>query len=170
MGRCARAYGRIAGLVCPMVTPRPTWRHLLRALLACVLSLVFTVAHAVDIPPWVIRGIALEETSTVWRDLGDVTLSPLYKKGTAGEVGPWQLHPLVLQDLDVADQAARIHTDVVYAESLTRFWLLHLFRNTGNWRDACAAFHVGLAGLANKEKRARGHRYAARVRDSGTLQ
>jgi hypothetical protein len=162
--------------------PASWWRRLLRRvsrlMWGCLAAITWAAVLALsscapvaaqEIPHWVLRGIAMVETNTTWRDIGDLDLSPGYGLGAAGEVGPWQLHPDVLTDLGVADQAARIHDSPVYAESLTRAWLLHLFGRCRNWRTTCAAYHVGLAGMSDKKTRARGLRYADRVHGSGTL-
>jgi hypothetical protein len=90
----------------------------------------------------VLVGIAAVETGTDYRDMGDVRGT--WTRGAIGEAGPWQLSPAVLRDLKAYDRRARVHADVVLAESLTRAWLIHLYGITGNWPGAVAAYHAGL--------------------------
>jgi hypothetical protein len=153
-----------------MVTPRPslTNPHALRALrdrawsefvgharvigiaflhglaLMGIVALALHKGWAVDVPDRIIAAIAAVETGTEWRGIGDVRGN--FARGDIGEVGPWQLSPDVLRDLRAYDRRHRVHADPVLAESLTRAWLAHLYRTTGNWPDTVAAFHAGLAG------------------------
>lgn len=129
-----------------------------------LLMAAMAVALGQDVPPWVLRGIAAVETGSAWRDIGDLTYRDR-RIGKAGEVGPWQLSPAVLRDLKAYDRRARVHADVVFAESLTRAWLLHLHRETGSWPAAVAAYHAGLG--ARTESFA--ITYARSVRAAGTL-
>jgi hypothetical protein len=111
-----------------------------------LLLLALVVATpAVEVPDWCLRGIAQVETNSDWRDIGSITYRD-QRLGAIGEVGPWQLSPDVLHDLGVASKAARIHRDVIYAESLTRAWLLRCYARTGSWIEAVAIYHVGSAG------------------------
>lgn len=118
--------------------------------------------HGVDIPPWVMRGIAAIETSSEWRDIDNITYRDR-RVGEAGEVGPWQLSPAALRDLKAYDKRDRIHSNVVLAESMTRAWLLRCHTKAGNWFDAVVIYHVGPAG-----DRQRGRNYAERVKAAGT--
>lgn len=118
---------------------------LLMAIALTVTALLIGRASAAEVPAWVLRGIASVETNTTWRDMGDLTYRDR-RIGDAGEVGPWQLSPAVLRDLKVYDQRSRIHADPVFAESLTRAWLLRLYRVTGSWWEVLAAYNGGLRG------------------------
>lgn len=169
-----------------MITPRPSFTnpHALRMMrdralaaiwqrcrlwLAFILIIFLFVASiviaaetaAADVPPWVLRGIAKVETSSDWRDIGDLTYRDK-RVGADGEVGPWQLSPDALRDLCSYDKRDRIHRDVVLAESLTRAWLLRCHAQTGNWFDAVRIYHTGPDG-----DRRRGIKYAERVLAAG---
>lgn len=120
------------------------------------------LANGQEVPAWVMRGIAAVETASTWRDIGDLTYRDR-RVGGAGEVGPWQLSPDVLRDLRAYDRRSRVHADVVFAESLTRAWLLHLYGVTGNWPSAVAAYHGGLGNRREHFAIA----YAQRVRAAG---
>ena len=97
---------------------------------------------AEDVPLWVMKGIAAVETSSDYRGPGDVRGKIL--RGKIGEVGPWQLSPSVLRDLDAYDQRVAIHADAALAEAFTRAWLTRLRSKTGSWHEAIAAYHAGM--------------------------
>jgi hypothetical protein len=137
---------------------RPALRSRVRAFLSFAwgpLTLIFfvalttllcvTCARAVDVPDRIIAAI------------GDVRGK--WTRGSIGEIVPWQISPAVLRDLGATHKANRAHRDPVLAESLTRAWLAHLYRATGDWRQAVAAYHAGLAG----RDRPHGREYSARV-------
>lgn len=126
--------------------PNPPERHL-RTIAICwligiALAVLLAKAEGADVPDWCLRGIAQVETGTEWRGMGDVRGT--WSRGDLGEVGPWQLSPAVLRDLHAYDRRFRVHADPVFAESLTRAWLLHLYGATGTWPEAIAAYHAGL--------------------------
>lgn len=130
----------------------------------CAILLAFLFCRfglAADIPDWCIRGIAAVETNTTWRDIGDLTYRDR-RQGEDGEVGPWQLAPAALADMDVSHLRSRIHREPILAESMTRAWLLRCYRRTGDWFEAVAIYHTGPRGDVR-----RGHNYAARVRAAG---
>lgn len=116
-----------------------------------------------DVPDWVLRGIASQETDLHWTDMG-VLSAATWPKSTNGAVGPWHISLKVLRDLKLEDQAERIHRDAIYAESVTRQWLVHLYRETGDWFEVCAAWRAGLNGRHRDYARA----YAERARNYGT--
>lgn len=117
---------------------------------------------AQDVPRWVLVGIAQVETGTEYRDMGDVRGT--WQRGAIGECGPWQLAPSVLRDLHAYGRRHRVHADVVFAESLTRAWLLRLYGVTGNWSQAVAAYHSGLG----RRTESFAINYADRVRAAGS--
>lgn len=98
---------------------------------------------ASDVPEWVLRGIASQETGVHWTDTGDLN-ARTWPRGSTGAVGPWHLSLDVLADLKLSAHADRLHRDPVYAESITRLWLLHLYSVTGCWHQTCAAWRAGL--------------------------
>ena len=116
---------------------------------------------AQDVPTWVLRGIAAVETGTDWTEGG--VQSQGWQRGAIGEVGPWQLSPAVLRDLKSYDKRDRIHRESVFAESLTRAWLLHLYARTGSWSATVAAYHAGLG----RRSESFATTYAERVRAAG---
>lgn len=129
-------------------------------LIVCILLTTLfcaSLARAVEVPDRIIAAIAQVETGTTWHAIGDVRGK--WTRGTIGEVGPWQISPAVLRDLGATHKANRAHRDPVLAESLTRAWLAHLYRSTGDWRQAVAAYHAGLAGRG----RPHGREYSDRV-------
>lgn len=147
--------------------PKPAPSHWRRVIAQCwltgaLLMLAVAAACAQDVPAWVLRGIAAVETRTTYRDIGDLTWRD-QRIGAAGEVGPWQLSPAALRDLKAYDRRARVHAEPVFAESLTRAWLLRLHRITGTWPQAIAAYH---AGLGNR-RQTFAIDYAQRVRAAG---
>lgn len=164
-----------------MITPRPTFPHAARAIrariwqrckphLALLLAIAVTLcacllaasnAKAQEIPDWCLRGIAMVETGTTWRDMGDLHYSDK-RIGADGEVGPWQLAPCALKDLGVEHLRSRIHREPILAESMTRAWLLRCYARTGNWFDAVRIYHTGPDG-----DRRRGIKYAERVLSAG---
>jgi hypothetical protein len=136
-----RAWGPLVLILCVALTT-----------LICV-----TCARAVEVPDRIIAAIAQVETGTTWHAIGDVRGK--WTRGSIGEIGPWQISPAVLRDLGATHKANRAHRDPVLAESLTRAWLAHLYRSTGDWRQAVAAYHAGLAGRG----RPHGREYSDRV-------
>ena len=117
---------------------------------------------AQEVPAWVIRGIAAQETAVHWHDIGQI--DGKWTKGTTGAVGPWHISLDVLADLKMQSKANRIHHDPVFAESVTRLWLQHLFSVTGCWNQTCAAWRAGLGARHKPFAKA----YAARVFNYGT--
>ena len=97
-----------------------------------------------------------------WNDTGDI--DGTWTRGTTGAVGPWHISLAVLSDLKLSAHADRIHRDPVYAESVTRLWLLHLHSVTGDWLQVCAAWRAGL----QDRHRAWARDYAQRAFDYGT--
>lgn len=114
------------------------------------------------VPDWVVRGIAAVETGVHWRDTGD--LDGAWARSSTNDVSPWGISPAVLADLRLSAHADRLHRDPVYAESITRRWLLHLHSITGSWLQTCAAWRAGLRG----RHRAWARDYAERARNYGT--
>lgn len=168
------------------VTPRPsvTNPHALRMMrdralaaiwqrcrphLAFLLALALAFAFcrgclaAADVPDWVLRGIASQETGVHWTDTGVLSASE-WPKSSTGAVGPWHISPAALKDLKRTHLAERIHREPVLAESVARLWLLHLYKTTGCWRETCAAWR---AGLRNRH-RAWAREYAERAFNYGT--
>jgi hypothetical protein len=155
----------------PQVDARPWWvRAGERFLIATglgfwllVMALGFaSVAHGQDVPAWVIRGIAAVETGVHWSDTGDIRGT--WSSNDTGDVGPWHISLAVLRDLKLSDHADRLQRDPVYAESITRLWLLRLYAATGDWFQVCAAWRAGLKG----RHRAMARDYAERARNYGT--
>lgn len=156
----------------PHVDARPWWaiageRFLIASGLGFWL-LVFLVAlggraNGQDIPDWVVRGIASQETGIHWTNTG-VLSAQTWSKSTSGAVTPWHISLAVLTDLKLTAKADRIHRDAVYGESVVRMWLLHLYRETGDWFEVCAAWRAGLGNRHLDWARA----YAERARNYGT--
>lgn len=139
------------------------WPTILRCwLTGAILLAAVAAACAQDVPRWVLVGIAQVETGTEYRDMGDVRGT--WQRGAIGECGPWQLAPSVLRDLHAYDRRHRVHADVVFAESLTRAWLLRLYGVTGSWPEACAAYHSGLGNRRSSSA----IEYAVRVIAAGS--
>ena len=113
------------------------------------------------IPDWVIAGIAAVETGSTYRG-GRLVRYRDHRDGAAGEVGPWQIAPSVLDDLGAARLRARVRTEPVLAESLVRAWLLRCYQRTGSWTSAVAVYHAGPGGSSR-----RGASYASRVYAAG---
>ncbi len=147
-----------------------------RIVLACALVLVLGVRSTASdqpaappgtsIPDWVIAGIAAVETGSTYRG-GRLVRYRDHRDGAAGEVGPWQIAPAVLDDLGAAHLRSRVRTEPVLAESLVRAWLLRCYQRTGSWTSAVAVYHAGPGGSTR-----RGASYASRVYAAGfaTLQ
>ncbi len=145
-------------------------------MIACALVLVLgmrasaserpAAAPDTSIPDWVIAGIAAVETGSTYRG-GRLVRYRDHRDGAAGEVGPWQIAPAVLDDLGAAHLRARVRTEPVLAESLVRAWLLRCYQRTGSWKSAVAVYHAGPGGSPR-----RGSTYASRVYNAGfaTLQ
>jgi hypothetical protein len=145
-------------------------------MIACTLLLMLAVrasaselpaaAPDTSIPDWVIAGIAAVETGSTYRG-GRLVRYRDHRDGAAGEVGPWQIAPAVLDDLGAAHLRARVRTEPVLAESLVRAWLLRCYHRTGSWKSAVAVYHAGPGGSTR-----RGSSYASRVYNAGfaTLQ
>ena len=111
--------------------------------LLCAIALTFAVCRfglAVEVPDRIVAAIAAVETGTEWRNTGDVRGK--WSRGADGEVSPFQLSPAALTDMGVTNHA-RVHRDVVYAESLARLWLVRCYAKAGNWPDAVARFNAG---------------------------
>ena len=97
-----------------------------------------TLVGGPDVPDAIIAAVAMHETGSVWR--GHLA------SGTPQWLGPdmsaWQISRALLHDLH-ADPWQAGH-DPVYAESIVRRWLAHLYAITRNWRSALGAYHSGL--------------------------
>lgn len=155
----------------PATDARPWWvrggeRFLIATGLgfwALVLVLGFgSAVQGQDVPDWVLRGIASQENAVHWNDTGDI--DGRWVRGTTGAVGPWHISLAVLSDLGLSAHADRIHRDPVFAESITRRWLLHLHGRTGDWMQVCAAWRAGL----RDRHRAWARAYAQRAFNYGT--
>jgi hypothetical protein len=134
-------------------------------LIACILLTSGCLRLAIGddtVPTWAIRGIAAQETGTHYVDMGDIR-GP-YARSSNGAVSPWHISLDVLADLGLSAKASRIHRDPVYAESVARLWLTHLYSVTGDWSQAVAAWR---AGLRNRH-RSDAVEYAIRARNYGT--
>src|SRR3954467_14068089 len=127
-----------------------------------LLMAAVAAACAQDVPDWCLRGICAVESGCDWRSTGDVR--GRWDRGAIGEVSCFQLSPAVLRDLHAYDRRHRVHADPVFAESLTRAWLLRLYGVTGSWPEACAAYHAGLGRRAESFAVT----YAARVQAAGS--
>lgn len=111
--------------------------------LLAAIALTFLVCRfgmAVEVPDRILAGICAVETGTEWRGVGDVRGK--WSRGADGEVSPFQISIAALTDMGVTNHA-RVHRDLVYAESLTRLWLSRCFERHGNWPDAVAAYNAG---------------------------
>ena len=145
--------------------------RLRRGMLACALLLACAVRSGASenqpapagtaVPDWVIAGIAAVETGSIYRN-GRLVRYRDHRDGAAGEVGPWQLAPAVLDDLHASRLRARVRTEPVLAESLVRAWLLRCYQRTGDWSAAVAVYHAGPGGSWR-----RGASYASRVHAAG---
>jgi hypothetical protein len=124
-------------------------------LLLLLLLLLLPLACAVEVPDSIIRGLVMVESGCEWRSVGDVRGK--WSHGADGEVSPFQLAPAALSDMGVTNHA-RVHRDVVYAESLARLWLAKCYRKHGNWRDALGQWNAG-----SRFSSATGRNYADRV-------
>ena len=146
-------YLRARGAYLREMVQGPTWRDRAGVWLAnlwhkCWGGLVLIVATtfltiglcAVEVPDRIVAAIAAVETGTEWRNTGDVRGK--WSRGADGEVSPFQLSPAALTDMGVTNHA-RVHRDVVYAESLARLWLVRCYAKAGNWPDAVARFNAG---------------------------
>jgi hypothetical protein len=137
-------------------------RSMKATLLACLLWLPLSAADSPRaVPEWVVAGIAAVETGSTYRR-GRLVHYRDQRIGTYGEVGPWQISPMVLRDLSALHLRHRVASDVELAERLARRWLLRCYQRTGSWSRAVAAYHAG--GNAHG---ARARTYAQRVRSAG---
>lgn len=72
------------------------------------------------------------------------------QKGTAGEVGRWQILPVVLRERGCSSCGNYRDFQRVYS---------YFRANTKTWQEACAAYHRGLNGIHKKAAK----EYAQRV-------
>jgi len=77
------------------------------------------------------KAIAQIETGESWNG----------KKGKAGEVGRWQILPVVLRERGCSSAGDYYDFQRVYSYFRSR---------TETWQDACAAYHRGLGGIHKK--------------------
>ncbi len=113
------------------------------AILVCFLVCFFGLAgkaKAEEVPDRIIAALVQVESGCEWRGIGDI--KGKWARGDDGEVSPFQLAPAALTDMGVTNHA-RVHRDVVYAESLARLWLSRCYVKHGNWADALSAYNAG---------------------------
>lgn len=113
------------------------------ALIRLVLFLLFTQGiyaqeiHQEPTVEQIAKAICQIETGTTW---DGSKIHGTYRRGKAGEIGPWQITPEMLRKTGGATGG---FDDFV----LTYTW----FRSRSkNWQDACAAYHRGLNGTHKK--------------------
>ncbi len=101
------------------------------------------------------------ETGTIYVSRGVV--SGGWGMGAAGETGPWQVTPMVLQDLGLDSGQDRC---VDWHERAFRKWYARLLAKTRSHDKALAAYHRGLGGMSRLDAKD----YAQRVLNyAGTL-
>lgn len=115
----------------------------MRILALVLLSAALRAAEVV--PDWVIRGIAMVETRSTWRDVGDVTYRDR-RDGASGEAGFMQLAPSALATLRKTRLAKRCRTDVVLCESIAREYLTWLRAMAGSWEETVTMYNSGPIG------------------------
>jgi hypothetical protein len=103
--------------------------------------------------------VAQVESGVTYRGFAQV--SGLWRNGDAGEVGPWQMLPVVLREAGhAAALCKRPHQEaLVLYEVAFRDWYGRLLVRTGSHRDALAAYHRGFQGRFRMDAK----EYAERV-------
>lgn len=71
-----------------------------------------------------------------------------WETGGAGEIGYWQVSPMVLRDLKISAAKAKSASG---GERIFRLWYDRLYMATGNHAEALAAYHRGLGGRARSD-------------------
>jgi hypothetical protein len=110
---------------------------------------------AQEVPDSILRALVQVESGCDWRGIGDVRGH--WSRGADGEVSCFQLSPAALSDMGVTN-SARVHRDVVYAESLARLWLSRCYEKHGDWATALACYN---SGSRYRSRKARD--YSARI-------
>ncbi len=131
-------------------------------MIARLISLLLTVgachAQVVTIDH-ITAAVAQVESGVTYRGFAQV--SGVWRKGDAGEVGPWQMLPVVLRESGHSAALRRRPADeaVVFYEVAFRDWYGRLLVRTGSHHAALAAYHRGPQGRHRVEAKA----YAERV-------
>lgn len=112
----------------------------------CALSaaLATMMAGEVEVPAWVIRGIASVESSS--RYDGGKLVYVDRRMGSAGELGPFQMKRIAWREITRGtEQFNSMATDVAYAETCAKRYLLWLYTNTADksWVLAVQQYHAG---------------------------
>ncbi len=115
---------------------------------AALLCLLRTAAASeiVDVPGWVLRGIAAVETHSQW---DPVTMTGRYVDqidGRDGEVGMFQIRRAALRQVRQLAMRAQCRRDPVCAEFCTILYLRWLYVRFGSWRLAVGLYNVGPDG------------------------
>jgi hypothetical protein len=122
---------------------------------AAGLLMVVLAAHgtAVEVPSWVLRGIARVETRS--RVIAGRFVYVDQRVGSSGERGPWQMTRRTFRSIGGKD-FDRLQTDIPFARKMAARYLLKLYRGParGSWGRAVAMYNTGPRGYAQHPRQA----------------
>lgn len=116
---------------------------------------------AQEMPSWVLPGMLHIETTSKYGENGIVYRNT--KRGTSGEVGPFQCLPATLRDFKLSPSL--VEQDSKYAEAAAIKILSHYYSVTKSWEQAVGAWRKGL-GKRNSQTALS---YIQRVKDAGAF-
>ena len=119
-------------------------------------TLCWSLCHAQEITlNHITAAVCQIETGTIYQGPGRVSGS--FTQGAAGEIGPWQMLPVVFRERGLSESHARrsvAHYELAF--TMHYQWLLD---RTGSPFLALASYHRGLGGRYRKDAQG----YAARA-------
>ncbi len=107
-----------------------------------LILLLGTVAHGQEISlDHITAAVCQVESGCIYRGFG--AIDGQWQVGGIGEVGYWQISPMVLRDLKASRAQA---SSARHGELLFRKWFLRLYAQTGSVYWSVAAYNGGMGG------------------------
>jgi hypothetical protein len=107
------------------------------------LAIIGAVVAEETIPDWVLIGIPSVESKSWWSDDGVLHYVD-QRRGSHGELGPWQMRRIAFNDIrQHGEQYWRIEVDREFAAECAARYLRLMYERSGSWELAVQWFHAG---------------------------
>lgn len=117
-------------------------------LLACVL--MCAALASVEVPQWVVRGVAFAESSSYYKDGKLVWVN---RGRDRDSLGPFQVREIAWRQVALTgERFDTMGTDVVYAETVAKRYLVWIYEHSGkgDWELTVEKFNAGPKGRSPK--------------------
>jgi hypothetical protein len=107
------------------------------------LILLASAAYAVEVPPWIVKGILYTETRSYIKN-GQIVYVDT-RVGRHVERGPLQMRKVALQTVEPGASVRRLQTDTQFAKACAEKYLSWLYEGpaNNNWLRAIAMYNAG---------------------------